>query len=335
MKIEKITLLVILSVAIIAAQSYAAKDRLGTAGAPELLIPFGSRGVALGGGTVSDASGTEAIYYNPAGIATVQNVEAMFSHLDYIADMNFNVASIVFNGGSYGAIGLSLRALSIGEIEKTTEDYPNGTGQIIDPTFLILGLTYSKTMTDRINVGSTISYINETLENESAKGLCFDFGIQYNLPLEGLHLGITLKNLGPDMRFDGSDLGYVVQIPGTDPNASPKTTRLRLASFNLPTYVQFGLAYKYQINSKNVFGIYPAFTNHSFSAEEYNIGLEYIYNDMLYLRGGYKYADQTDYLWDAFYGFGIKYSSVIVDYSYGKITDYFDDTQWITVKFAF
>ncbi len=67
------------------------EDRIGTAGAQELRISVGSRGVAMGGALVANCSGTEALYWNPAGVVRQSGTEAMFSHLDYFAGMKRRV----------------------------------------------------------------------------------------------------------------------------------------------------------------------------------------------------------------------------------------------------
>src|SRR5512137_2251626 len=61
--------------------------RKGTAGAPELSIAVGPRGTALGGAVVSDVTGVESMFWNPAGLGTLTKTEAMFSHTQYFADM--------------------------------------------------------------------------------------------------------------------------------------------------------------------------------------------------------------------------------------------------------
>ena len=64
------------------------ETKTGTAGALEVLLPVGARGTAMGGATNSMLDGVEALNWNPAGLAGgwgESSVEAMFSHMDYIA----------------------------------------------------------------------------------------------------------------------------------------------------------------------------------------------------------------------------------------------------------
>jgi len=70
-------------------------NRTGTGGANQLLIPVGVRGIAMGEQGVATSSGLEALFWNPAGVAKMNNSAAMtFSHMSYIADI----------GVEYGAV---------------------------------------------------------------------------------------------------------------------------------------------------------------------------------------------------------------------------------------
>src|SRR5262245_29646059 len=96
------------------------EERKGTGGALELRIPVGPRGTALGGAVTSDASGTEAIYWNPAGLATLERPEVMFTHTNFFAEQDVNYAAVGFTAGGLGVLGLNVKALSIGDIIVTT-----------------------------------------------------------------------------------------------------------------------------------------------------------------------------------------------------------------------
>ena len=112
------------------------ESRNGTAGAQELLIPVGAQGIALGGANVSNLSGVESIFYNPAGLSGMTgNVETMFSYMTYIADINLVYASVGINMGSLGTFGVALKSLDIGEIPETTVQNPHGTGSNFSPAY--------------------------------------------------------------------------------------------------------------------------------------------------------------------------------------------------------
>ena len=131
------------------------KTRIGTAGAQELLIPVGARGIAIGGSSLVLTNGVESIYWNPAGLAHMDHgVEAIVSEMNYIADIKVTYGAIGIAAGSFGAIGFSVKSIAFGDIPRTTELFPDGTGETFSPTFLNVGATYSKVLTDRISVES-------------------------------------------------------------------------------------------------------------------------------------------------------------------------------------
>jgi hypothetical protein len=114
----------------------------------------------MNGSAVAIASGLEAIYWNPAGVYLSEtNASALFSYRSYIADMSMSYAAVSGNFGEFGTLGISFRDLSIGDINVTTLDQPDGTGEIISPTYFVLGLTYSKLLSDRVSIGANLNLI--------------------------------------------------------------------------------------------------------------------------------------------------------------------------------
>jgi hypothetical protein len=163
--------------------------RKGTSGAMELQIPVGPRGTALGGSAVSDVDGVEAIFWNPAGLGSLEGTEALFSHTTYFADQKLNFASVATRLGDFGVVGLNVKVLSVGDIIVTTEEAPDGTGDVISPTFTVFGLSLARQFTDRVLFGGTVNVVNERIINNTASGIAFDFGVQYMTGWKGLKLG--------------------------------------------------------------------------------------------------------------------------------------------------
>ena len=72
-----------------------------------------------------------------------------------------------------------LRTFAIGSLEETTIFEPDGTGATFDPTYFVLGVTYSRSITDRVGFGFTFNWINESIPRVGASGFGFDAGVQY------------------------------------------------------------------------------------------------------------------------------------------------------------
>lgn len=324
--------------------------RRGTAGAQELLIPVGSVGTALGGAATSSLTGVEAIYWNPAGVAgSAQAAEVLVSHMEYIAGINVDYAAVTAQFGNVGWIGVSLKTLDFGDIPVTTELAPDGTGDTFSPTFLTLGLTYSKAMTDRILFGSTMKLVSEQITRESATGVAFDFGLQYATGVGGLKLGVALKNIGPNMKFSGSDLEVRTRIPEQRGDSRERPLEIPVSPFGLPTTLELGISYDLQVSETNRISLSGGFLNDNFGLDRYMGGIEYSLNDLIFVRGAYTVgfnsaedkfeAGSEDFLFGPSFGAGIKYNiggnvNLMLDYAY-RTTEFFDNNQWVSLKLGF
>jgi len=348
--------LLAVSLFLISLQAFAGTGRRrGTAGASELLIPVGSRGIALNGAFTSGFSGLEAIYYNPAGLSASKNsAEAMLSRMNYIADIGINYGAVSGRFGSLGHFGVSLKSLDFGEeIVETTVENPDGTGRTFTPTFFTLGFTFSRQMTDRIFFGTTAKIISERFLNAGATGLGLDFGLQYATGVKGFKLGLSLRNFGPRMKLDGPDLEYRVQIPGTESGSRQENLRAQAAAFELPSTFELGASYALEMGEKSSLVVMGMFQNNSFSYDSYNVAAEYNLNNLLFLRGSYSLAQREgitgksdsftsgseDYLFGPAMGAGVNLnlSSNIVmhlDYAY-RTAEFFDGNQVFTISFGF
>lgn len=322
------------------------KNKYGLSAARELLIPVGSVGTALGGSNLATVSGVEAIHWNPSGLASMNTKqgEALFSSQVYIADINVNYFAGAYKIPNFGTFALSVKALSFGDIPVTTVNNPNGTGATFSPTYLTGGLTYARQMTDRIAFGSTLKVIYENITRETATGFALDFGLNYNVIGSGLQFAVTLKNLGPSMTFSGPDLEQFFQPPGT-PNGTPQEPRvIELADAELPTSLSLGISYDFSLDKRNNLITHGTFQNNSFSGDDYNLGLEYNYDKLFFIRGGYQFSsDNADdrAFTGASFGAGLRYGvsnnfDLAFDYAYRLPTsDRFDANQFFTLKVGF
>jgi len=331
-----------LAAALLAAVSTAAfgsANKLGTAGAQELRIPVGARAAALGGAMISEVAGVEALFWNPAGAGNTEATELMFSHQPYIADMDVNYFAVNAPVG-FGTIGASVKVLSVGDMIVTTEDAPEGTGEVTSPTMSVIGLTFSRAMTDRVLFGVTGMYINESILRESANGVAFDFGFQYHPGWRGVKIGLAMKNFGPSMTFDGPDFERLFLPPDQDPQSQRRTFKTETKEFELPSSFNFGISYDTPIGETSHALISGAFQSNNFSGDEFKLGGEIGYKNMLFGRASFTATQQDDYLYDsgAFgVGFraGVAGAEVVADYAFVPVSNWFDDVHQFTLRFHF
>lgn len=321
------------------------QNRAGTSAAPELRIPVGGRYLAMFGSPVASISGLEAIYWNPAGVDFSMNAaDALFSHRTYIADMSLNFVAISGRLTDFGSLGLSFRSLNIGEINVTTLDQPDGTGQIINPSYFTLSLTYSRKLTDRVSIGGNINLISETIEKVNATGIGFDFGVQYKSLFEvsGLDLGVVVKNIGTSMEFEGN--GLYVEGQSTAGDRGPTFLKVDAASAELPSEIVIGVSYNQKFDADNSLSFSTSFQNNNYSYDDYKVGAEYSFRNLLYARAGYLYSpqatDDTPNIYQNFaLGFGVNFKQVsdlniVVDYAYVPVK-YFDANHVFSISLGF
>jgi hypothetical protein len=344
MKMKKIKFVVnLLLISLLTTSIFAGGgSRNGTAGAAQLLIPVGARGVAMSGSSLVGSSGVEAIYWNPANLARgEQATNVMFSHMNYIADIGVEYGAVSTNLEGFGALGFSIKSLNIGSIPVTTVQAPDGTGQTFTPQFMTLGLTYSRLLSDRIAVGITANLVSEKIELVSTTGLAFNVGISYkNLGnVDGLSFAVVLKNLGPQMQYDGS--GLLIRADAASLQRPTQLYKIEAAGYELPSTLELGLGYTYNINSSNALMVNGVFQNSNFYGDEYKLGMEYAFDNLLFVRGGYMFLpelEKDDNIYGLTAGVGINYDlggvNMKFDYAYRQ-TKFFDANHVFTVTLGF
>jgi len=330
----------ILSVIMIAQASAGGGRRNGTAGAQELLIPVGARGLAFNGAYLSGLKGVEAIFYNPAGLAASNlSSEAMFSYMNYIADIGVSYAAIGTQFEGFGSLGLSIKSIDFGDILQTTTQNPYGTGSTFSPTFVTVGITYANSLTDRIQVGVTGNLISENIISTSATGIAFNVGVQYSnvVDISGLNFGVVLKNFGGQITFDGPDL--LRQADAINTLRGQQFYKIDGAKFELPSQVQLGISYKKNINEDYRFLVIGSFDNNNFSNDDYKIAGEFAFQETFFLRGGYSYmaspsGQEEEQLFGSTFGAGFNVNTgidITVDYAY-RSAKYFEANHVFTIK---
>lgn len=323
-------------------------NRIASAGAAELLIPVGARGIALGSSALATITGAEAMYFNPAGMARANSdVDVMFSTMNHIADINVSYAAVAMKAGSLGSLGLSIKSLGFGDIPVTSELFPDGTGETYSPSFFNIGLTYSSLVSDRVSFGATAMLVNEKIMSTSASGVAFTVGIQYDgLVVPGLSIGIAIKNVGTQMKYEGSNLTQQGTITGASRNDNPNWYTVSTSGFDLPTSMEIGLGYKQKFGEENALTLSGIFENNNFSNDEYKVGGEFAFQNMLFVRGGYSLspqsgkdvAGQQSYIYGFTAGLGIAVDlgdvQARLDYAYRDVK-YFGGNNVFTVSLGF
>ena len=262
---------IITSIIIIAISSLGLgqNSRMGSASSTQLLVVPSAKHLS-GGGAAATATGMDATFWNPAGLAMSENsIDAIFSNRQYFADIDNSFFGVATDIGEY-KMGVTVRSFNMGDINETTVFYPDGTGQVFTPNFSILGGTIAKKLSDNTSVGMNVNYIREGFGRVTASGTAFDLGVQYKglLGRENLDVGFTLKNFGSPVKYDGPGLGVFAEP--SDADRPSEYYKLDAAAFDLP--FTFDMAVSYKIAGADVGATY---TSNYYSTDELKLTVGY------------------------------------------------------------
>ena len=269
------------------------KDRSGQAGAPELLINPWAASSGWGNAGMSFVHGVEAIYGNVAGITACNTLDLNFSHTNWLVgiqnDIRISSFGLLARVGESSVLGLSFMTFSLGEIPVTTYDNPDPhTLGTYKPNLMNISLSFAKSFSNSISGGFNLKIISESIRDMGGVGVAIDAGIQYVTgPFDNVHFGITLKNIGPTMKFSGDGLSYKAYLIQGSQNQF--TVVQRADEFELPTQLSIAAAYDWMLGETSRLTFAGNFCSNSFTNDQIIVGMEYGWKEMFLLRAGYTY----------------------------------------------
>lgn len=264
------------------------KDRSGQAGATELLINPWAASNGWGNAGMSKIHGVEAMWGNVAGITATNSIDLNFSYTDWLKGSEVNAYSFGFLARISETVvaGLYVMSFTPGEMYKTTTEKPDLSLGTFKPSLMNINVALAKSFSNSIHAGFVVKIISESISDMTGTGVALDAGIQYVTGVtDNIHFGITLKNIGPTVKYSGDGLTFKA-----NPQSfwgSSLTVIHRADQFELPT--QLNIAAAYDFNFANGYRITAAgnFTSNSFSKDQVTLGLEGSLKDYLVIRAGY------------------------------------------------
>lgn len=286
------------------------KDRIGQAGATELLINPWGQSNGLFGQNTAQVKGIEAMKTNIAGLALVEKTELGVAYSMYLSGTQVGVSNLGFAQklGNFGVIGANIMAMSFGEITATDYYHPEGGVGTYTPQFFNASVGFAKEFSNSIRAGVGVTFISEQISSIRANGAAFEAGIQYVTgKRDNFHFGITLRNMGTGMKFSGS--GFSIQSEAPDNISYSLNREVPSEKFELPTYLNFAIAYDFYLDENRIAAedvqktetagnktmpkhrLTPmvSFTSNSFNNDFIGGGVEYSFKELFMLRAAYRY----------------------------------------------
>ncbi|NEQ49155.1 MAG: PorV/PorQ family protein [Leptolyngbya sp. SIO3F4] len=276
------------------------EDRIGQAGGQQLMINPWARSSGMANANMASVTGVESIFANVAGLAFTRKTEINFSHTRWLTTSGIGINNLGFaqRVGEVSVIGINVVGMSFGELDRTTEDLPEGGAGTFTPQIGHLSLSYAREFSNSIFAGITVKAISEGLPDARANGVAFDAGIRYVTgKKDNLKFGISLKNVGPRMRFSGDGLAVRNTL-----DEKEFTLQQRTEPYELPSSLNIGFSYDYYIAERadsagkeieslhRLTGAFNYLSN-SFGKDQFQFGVEYAFKERFMGRVGLVYEE--------------------------------------------
>ena len=314
-------------------------NKRGTTAADFLGIPVGARATALGGAITATVSDPIAIYWNPAGIAGIEDVSFTGEYADWLASIDFNFLAVTIPT-RFGVVGVGITSMRTPDMEVTTVAMQDGTGETFDAASYAAALTYARALTDRFAIGGSVKLIQERIWNSSSGGLAFDIGTQFETPFRGIRLGASISNFGTKLQIGGDDLLARVDVdPNNRGNNESNRALLKTDRFDLPLIMRIGLAGEVFQRGGNRLTLSIDALNPNNSEQYLNAGAEIgLLGDLIMFRAGYSELLLENSLRSFSLGGGLRYRFAPIhfglDYAFEQ-HEYFNAVNRFTMTMRF
>jgi hypothetical protein len=174
------------------------------------------RAAGLGGSFITATNDPNAIFYNPAGVSTMERPMGSIGFFKHLLDINTGYASFASEWKDVGFVGASVLYTNYGSFDRT-DDAANNLGTF-SAGDLALMLGYSNILDVNLHYGITLKYIHSSIAEYSSSGLAADIGLLYTIPDSRVSFGVSARNIGTQLSTYASleeDLPLDVAIGGS------------------------------------------------------------------------------------------------------------------------
>ena len=159
-----------------------------------LKLDTSPRAAALAGSFVAGNDDPNVIFYNPAGIYSLENKPVSFSYISHLLDINSASASYSQEVSDLGRFAAGIQYISYGDFVEA-DGFGNKTGNFGAGDLAML-LGYANQLGENFNYGANVKFIYSSIASQSSTGLAFDLGLQYIFPNDGWVIGFSALNMG-------------------------------------------------------------------------------------------------------------------------------------------
>jgi hypothetical protein len=309
---------IVLISAILTMPAQATIKKVAQTGLQFLKVDVSARAAGMGGAYIMVGNDATAMFYNPAGIALMKKSLDFYSGTtQWIADINYHSAGLIKNLGNIGTVGASVIYCDYGDDMIGTRVAANEKGYIktgsVDIGAYTLGLSYARSLTDKFTVGGQIKFAAQHLGSNAiteggnemenkVSGLAYDFGTIFYPGFYSLRIGMSINHFSGQFKYEEE-------------------------AFQLPLTFKIGAAMDVldlKGEHQNPLLIAIDAIHPRDYTERIHLGCEYVYNNLIAIRAGYKFNyDEEGLTAGVGFKFTLRGVDLKVDYAYSAM-DIFD-----------
>jgi long-subunit fatty acid transport protein len=163
-----------------------------------LKLDVDARSSAMAGSTVSMTNDVNGFFYNPAIIATIDKPQGSVGFYKYLLDINSGNAAYSQKFKESGYFGVGIRYFNYGSFDKYDEESNNvGTFSAND---LAITLGYANKSIKNLSYGVSLKFIQSNIDVYSSSAVAADLGLLYEVPDQNFVIGVSLLNLGTQLK---------------------------------------------------------------------------------------------------------------------------------------
>lgn len=246
------------------------------------------------------------VFQNPAALTKETSKTISLNMANYLADIKFGSAAYPWTIGKKNYVGVGIQYVDYGDFDGRDE-YDNELGDFWVKD-MSLHLFYARPLTKRITVGGTLKPIYSALTSNisdgngtlsySSFGVAMDAGVTYSNPEKLFSAGLTIKNIGTQLKGYYSDengqhyepLAFNIQA-GVTKKLEHAPLRLSLNLHNLQTW---DLSYQSYNTTADTIGFLDMAARHAI------VGVEFVPSKNFYLIASYNHRRHQELKMDGF-----------------------------------
>jgi hypothetical protein len=253
----------------------------------------------MGGAFAGVADDAYSIYYNPAGLANVKNIEVPLADNQWLAGIRQQFFGVAYNLhdvraaniDNLGTIAVFSTMLDTGElIGRDAAGLPTGS---FKTKHSFTAISYAKPIlgapgSNQFLAGATVKLVREEIGSDRADNNAFDGGLLWQNADQTAALGVSVLNMGPQAQYIREKYNLPLNIKAGASVRLMNDALLLAADINRPSYGTTG----------------------------FNLGTEYWFLSTMAVRLGY---DTRDDLGSGFTGgFGVSLREVDIFFFYAS-----------------